>query len=85
MNSSKRNPLLRKNNEEFNKVIGSLGEEIKDQNLENIDGGSTPACVSAATAVSNFTAWVNDKLTAKIKCGSLFTASAECRFNHKKC
>ncbi len=82
MNFSKRNPLLRKNANEFNNIIGSLGEEIDDQDLGNIDGGSTPACVSAATAVASViggaSKWVNDKVTANKKCGGVYTATVEC-------
>lgn len=82
MNFSKRNPLLRNNMEEFNSIIGSLGEEIEEQDLQNTDGGSTPACVSAAvavsTAVSGVYTWVNGKVTAKYGCGGVYTATAEC-------
>ncbi len=84
MSFSKRNPLLRNNMEEFNNVIGSLGEEIQEQNLDNIDGGSSQLCatvmLSAATlaSVSAGLTWVNDKLTAKYGCGGVFTATYEC-------
>ncbi|BCZ44256.1 hypothetical protein psyc5s11_03230 [Clostridium gelidum] len=84
MNFSKRNPLLRNNMDEFNEIIGSLGDEIDEQNLENIDGGSTPACVAVAsvcavvTAAGGVYAWANEKATAKYKCGGVLTATAEC-------
>ena len=84
MNSSKRNPLLRNNMAECNNVIGSLGEEIQEQNLSDIQGGSSHICatieVSAvvATAVGGAVTWVNDKATAKYKCGGVLTATAEC-------
>ncbi len=82
MNFSKRNPLLRNNMDEFNKVIGSLGEEIQEQNLDNIDGGSTLPCweasIAVVTLVSAAATWINDKVTAKYKCGGVFTATYEC-------
>ncbi|BCZ44257.1 hypothetical protein psyc5s11_03240 [Clostridium gelidum] len=94
MNFSKRNPLLRNNTQEFNEVIGSLGQEIAEQDLGDIDGGSTPlcgaivatasswGCVGTVTAVSAAataaSAWVNGKVTAKYKCGGVLTATAEC-------
>jgi len=46
MNTSKRNPLLRNNMAEFNKIIGSLGEELQEQNLDEINGGTTLPCLS---------------------------------------
>ncbi|APQ99811.1 hypothetical protein RSJ2_788 [Clostridium botulinum] len=51
MNFSKRNPLLRNNVEEFNKIIGSLGEEIEEQNLSNINGGTGAPCLSVRATV----------------------------------
>ncbi len=94
MSFSKRNPLLRNNMEEFNNVIGSLGEEIKEQDLDNVNGGSTmvcvtisatassASCVAASTAVASLIGgaytWVNDKVTAKYGCGGVFTATYEC-------
>lgn len=51
MKFSKRSPLLRNNMEEFNKIIGSLGEEIKEQTLGNIDGGTGIPCVSVNATI----------------------------------
>ena len=98
MNFSKRNPLLRNNMNEFEGVLGSLGEEIAEQNLGDINGGTSTPCLSvqatlvatasssgcikasvaSATAVSAAATWVNDKATAKYKCGGVLTATAEC-------
>lgn len=55
MSVSKRSPLLRNNPQELDDVIGNLGEEMKEQQLCNVEGGthSTPICASIAiTAVS---------------------------------
>ncbi|WP_270943285.1 plantaricin C family lantibiotic [Romboutsia lituseburensis] len=80
MNFSKRNPLLRKNVEEFNNLIGSLGQEIEEQNLEDIAGGSSQICASieVATLISAGVTWANDKYTAYAKCGGVWSATAEC-------
>lgn len=51
MNSSKRNPLLRNNMVEFNKIIGSLGEEIQEQNLDEINGGTSLPCLSVQATI----------------------------------
>ena len=51
MNSSKRNPLLRNNKDEFNKIIGSLGEEIQEQSLDEINGGTSLPCLSVQATV----------------------------------
>ncbi|WP_270943284.1 plantaricin C family lantibiotic [Romboutsia lituseburensis] len=51
MNFSKRNPLLRNNMEEFNDLIGGLGEEIKEQDLGNVDGGTGTPCLSVRVTV----------------------------------
>ncbi|WP_142415051.1 plantaricin C family lantibiotic [Hathewaya massiliensis] len=94
MNFSKRNPLLRNKMDQFNEVIGSLGEEIQEQNLGDIDGGtslpclsvnativataSSMGCVETASIISAGTAWVNDKVTAYYKCGGVATVTLEC-------
>ncbi|APQ99839.1 hypothetical protein RSJ2_787 [Clostridium botulinum] len=85
MNFSKRNPLLRNNMEEFNTIVGSLGEEIKEQNLEDINGGSTQLCASVKISagvtlvVSKAVTWANDKVTAKYECGGVWSITAECQ------
>ncbi|EOU1871538.1 plantaricin C family lantibiotic [Clostridium perfringens] len=80
MKFSKRNPLLRKNTEDFNKVVGDLGQDIQEQDLENIEGGSTPGCaaVAAVTAVGTVVAWGETVVTNKYKCGGVWSATAEC-------
>lgn len=84
MKFSKRSPLLRNNMEEFNKIIGSLGEEIKEQSLENIDGGSSQICASvelsavAVSVISGVVSKLNDVVTEKYKCGGVISATAEC-------
>lgn len=80
MNFSKRNPLARNNMEEFNTIIGSLGDEIKDQNLDEINGGTGQICsaISVFVSVANITMATNDWLTKKVGCGGVITATAEC-------
>ncbi|MBX4262549.1 plantaricin C family lantibiotic, partial [Clostridium estertheticum] len=41
---SKRNPLLRNNVQALDDIIGNLGEEMKEQQLSNLDGGTTLPC-----------------------------------------
>ncbi len=66
--------------EEFNDVIGSLGEEIEEQNLENIDGGSSQICASIKISgmITAGLTWVNEKATAKYNCGGVATVTVEC-------
>ncbi|MCX0386938.1 plantaricin C family lantibiotic [Clostridium perfringens] len=80
MNISKRNPLLRTNSNDLKKVIGDLGEELKDQNLEIIDGGSEAACgaVAATCALGGLIIKGEDLITQKYNCGNWYTATAEC-------
>ena len=44
MNISKRNPMLRNNECALDSVIGNLGQEIQEQQLSNIDGGTSIPC-----------------------------------------
>ncbi|MBC2451327.1 plantaricin C family lantibiotic, partial [Clostridium saccharobutylicum] len=75
-----KDPVLKnKINSKVNNPAGDISNEIKEQDLNGQAGGSTPACVSAATAVTALSAWANDKITQKYHCGSLATVSAECR------
>ncbi|RCX19464.1 hypothetical protein DFR58_103211 [Anaerobacterium chartisolvens] len=76
MNFSKRNPLLRNNaNNDFNNSVGSLGEEIQRQDLETIEGGSTPLCVIGTTILYTVTQTIATQVWS---CGAVLTTSAEC-------
>lgn len=52
MNISKRNPLLRNNVQALDDVIGNLGEEMKEQQLSNLDGGTTIPCSTVCIAIT---------------------------------
>lgn len=80
MKFSKRNPLARNNMEEFNTVIGSLGDEIKEQNLDGINGGTGPYCsaISVFVSIAEISMASNDWLTKKLGCGGVISATAEC-------
>lgn len=53
MSMSKRNPLFRDNEALLDNVVGNLGEEMKEQQLSNVEGGtSIPCSVLMAEIVS---------------------------------
>ena len=73
MNFSKRNPLLRNSNNEFDQVLGSLGEEIAEQSLGDINGGTSTPCLSVqATLVAT----ASSSGCIKATCASAAAASA---------
>lgn len=79
MKLSRRNPLLRGKEEKgFNNMVGSLYEDIESQELQDIEGGSSLACVSV-------TLWVHDKITELARCGAVLTTSAECSRTGNPC
>jgi len=80
MKFSKRNPLARNNMEEFNTVIGSLGEEIKEQNLDEINGGTGPYCetIAISVTIAKISMATNDWLTKIAGCGGVISITAEC-------
>ena len=87
MNLSKRSPLLRNAWEKgFNDSVGKLEDDIQQQDLEGIEGGSTVLCgISAVTAVTTITCWVNDRATQIFGCGVILTTSAECSRTGNPC
>ena len=80
MKFSKRNPLIRNNMEEFNAVIGSLGDEIKEQNLDEINGGTGQICsaISVSVSIAEFSMATIDWITKLIGCGGVITVTVEC-------
>ena len=76
MNLSKRNPLLRNAWEKgFNDTVGKLEDDIQQQDLEGIEGGSTPVCAVASVCLS---VMLDLAYTSKNNCGYILTTSAEC-------
>lgn len=60
-----------------NETVGTLAAELEAQELGDVNGGATPAIVSAVTALSaNVTGRVSDKRN----CGAYWTVSYECWF-----
>ena len=66
--------------EEFNAVIGSLGDEIKEQNLDEINGGTGQICsaISVSVSIAEISMATNDWITKKIGCGGVITVTVEC-------
>ncbi|WLC73344.1 plantaricin C family lantibiotic (plasmid) [Clostridium estertheticum] len=63
MNISKRNPLLRNNVQALDAVIGNLGEEMKEQQLSNVDGGTISTHLCATVYLSAVSIAGSIKLT----------------------
>ena len=63
MNASKRNPILRNNNYALDDVIGNLGDEMQEQQLSNIDGGTHSSQICATIAITAVTIEGTIKLT----------------------
>lgn len=63
-----------------NETVGTLAAELEAQELGEVNGGATPAIVSAATAVSALSANVTGRLSDNRNCGAYWTVSYECWF-----
>ena len=63
-----------------NETVGTLAAELEAQELGDVNGGASPAIVSAVTAVTALSANVTGRVSDKRNCGAYWTVSYECWF-----
>ena len=65
-------------NQVTKEAVGSLENELKNQEMNDINGGVSPAVISAITAISGLSHSVTSHVSKHRKCGAYWTISKEC-------
>lgn len=59
-------------------TVGTLAAELESQELGEVNGGASPAIISAITAITALSHNVTGRMSDKRNCGAYWTVSYEC-------
>lgn len=59
-------------------TVGTLAAELESQELGEVNGGGSPAIISAITAITALSHNVTGRMSDKRNCGAYWTVSYEC-------
>lgn len=59
-------------------TVGTLAAELESQELDEVNGGASPAIISAITAITALSHNVTGRMSDKRNCGAYWTVSYEC-------